>query len=278
MEELPDIQNTSPKIFIPIRRVGVNNVELPFRLILRDGSSDLAPINAMVEMVCSLNAYTRGVSMSRFLRILQPYLRHPLTREKLEEILRHFTKSLEADSASIKFKFKIPISQKSPISDNEFPQYYECSFRSYYSKYVFSFCESVRVQYASYCPCSSALCQEGRFGYPHSQRSFADVLVKTTPGSYVWLENIIDLVEKSVKTIPYPIVKRGDEKWIAGMAKNHPQFVEDSIREISFNLNRERDIIDWIVRCTHEESIHTSNAIAINWKGREDGFNENTYI
>ena len=278
MTELPDIQNTQPKIGIPIRRVGVNNVELPFRLILRDGGSDLAQIDAMVEMVCSLDAYTRGVSMSRFLRILQPYLRHPLKRVTLEIILRHFTKDLEVDSASIKFTFKIPIYKKSPISNNMFPQYYECSFRSDYSNYVFSFYESVRVQYASYCPCSSALCHEGKFGYPHSQRSFADVQVKTTPGSYVWLENIIDLVEKSVKTIPYPIVKRSDEKWIAGTAKNHPQFVEDSIRGISFKLDRERDIIDWIVKCTHEESIHTSNAIAINWKGREDGFNENTYI
>lgn len=278
MIELPDIQNTRPKRTMPIQRVGVNNVELPFLLLLRDGSPGYTTVNAIVKMVCSLNENTRGISMSRFLRTLQPYLRQPLRRETLERILKHFTESLETDTASIEFKFKIPIFKKSPVSDNEFPQYYDCSFRSDYAQHMFAFYESVRIQYAAYCPCSSALCHEGKYGYPHSQRAFADVQARTTPGAYVWLEDIIDLVENSVKTIPYPIVKRSDEKWIAGMAKNWPQFVEDSIREISFKLNHIKDIIDWIVKCTHEESIHTSNAIAINWKGRENGFDETTYI
>jgi GTP cyclohydrolase FolE2 len=55
-------------------------------------------------------------------------------------------------------------------------------------------------------------------------------------------------------------------------------FVEDSIREISNVLDRTDGILDWIVKCTHEESIHTSEAIAINYKGIENGFDERYYI
>jgi GTP cyclohydrolase I len=279
MKELPDIQNTTPKIREKICKVGVENVELPFLLILRDGGTpSYIQVNAKTEMVCELDESTRGVSMSRFTRILQPYLRQPLKRTILESILRDFTKSLETKTASIKFKFKIPVIKKSPISNNEFPQYYSCSFKSVFSENKFKFYESVRIQYSAYCPCSAALCQEGKFGFPHNQRAFADILIQTNPRAYIWLENIIDCVETSVHTIPFPIVKRSDEKWIAGVAKTHPQFVEDSIRGISHRLNYMKNVVDWFVKCTHEESIHTSNAIAMNWKGKEGGFNETTCI
>ena len=277
MDDLPDIQNERPNHSSVIHRVGVNNVELPFLLMLRDGGSS-HQVNAKTEMVCKLDKSIRGISMSRFIRILQKYLRQPLKRTTLERILKDFTYAMDSPTASIKFEFKIPKIKKSPISNNEFPQYYKCSFKSVYDEEKFKFYESVRVQYAAYCPCSAALTQEGKYGYPHAQRAFADVLLETHPRAYVWLEDIIDLVERAVRTIPYPIIKRGDEKWIAGTAKNYPQFVEDSIREISHRLGFTKDIIDWFVKCTHEESIHTSNAIAINWKGKMGGFDETTYI
>jgi GTP cyclohydrolase I len=275
---LPDIQQTKPRIKSSIKRVGVSKVELPFRVMFRNGREAPAQVLATAEMVCSLNDMTRGISMSRFTRTIQTYLNIPLKRTTLELIVKDFKKQLETENVFLKVDFKLPIIKKSPISDNHFPQFYKCSFMSDYSDNKFKFYESVRVQYAAYCPCSAALCQEGKFGYPHNQRAFADVLVQTDLRSYVWLEDIIDLIENAVHTIPYPIIKRGDEKFIAGLAKNYPQFVEDSIREISHRLDFQRKIVDWHVRCTHEESIHTSNAIAINWKGLENGFNETTYI
>ena len=93
-----------------------------------------------------------------------------------------------------------------------------------------------------------------------------------------WLEDIIDSVETAVKNVPYPIIKRSDEKWIAGAAKSYPMFVEDAIRHISHVLHKKKNILDYYVRCTHEESIHPSNAVAVNWRGVEGGFDENTYI
>lgn len=278
MDNLPDIQeNTVPPFRTTINRVGVSDVELPFRLLIRDGGQPIQ-LNAKTEMTCELDAEKRGVSMSRFLRSLQPYLEHPLKRTTMEDILRLFLKVHDTNKVSLKFDFKIPIKKYSPISNNHFPQYYECSFKCIYSYTRFDFYESVRVQYAAYCPCSSALSGYGKYGYPHSQRAFADILVKTNPRAYVWLEDLIDLVEKAVKVMPYPIIQRSDEKLIAGTAKSHPMFVEDVIRHISNSISKKRDILDWFIKCTHEESIHPSNAVAINWRGVENGFDETTYI
>lgn len=277
MDNLPDIQNTEPKIRMSINRVGVNAVELPFLLLLRSGSLGYREVNAKTEMTCMLDQHSRGISMSRFIRSIQPFLRHPLKRTTMESILKKFLSVHETREAELKFSFKMPINKESPISENEFPQYYDCSFRCSY-KGMFKFYESVRVQYAAYCPCSSALTMYGKHGYPHSQRAYADVLVRTDPKAYVWLEDLIDITENAVKNIPYPIVKRSDEKWIAGVAKSRPMFVEDAIREISTDLNKNKNIIDWYVKCTHEESIHPSNAVAINWKGFIGGFDETTYI
>jgi GTP cyclohydrolase FolE2 len=36
--------------------------------------------------------------------------------------------------------------------------------------------------------------------------------------------------------------------------------------------------MDWIVKCIHEESIHTSEAVAVNWKGITGGFDGRRYI
>ena len=55
-------------------------------------------------------------------------------------------------------------------------------------------------------------------------------------------------------------------------------FVEDSIRKISKGLDDREDIYDWIIKCSHEESIHTSEAIAINWKGMPGGFDGRRYL
>jgi len=276
MDILPDVQKTKPEIPILISRVGVQNVELPFLLNLRNGG--VVSVLAMTTMICELDENERGISMSRFIRTLRPHLNYALRRISIEEILKDLSTQLESQKVSIKFEFKIPVVVKSPITNNEFPQYYKCSFRSDYSHGYFQFYENVRVQYSAYCPCSAELCASQSIGYPHNQRAFADVLVQTNRKRFIWLEDLIDLVDEAVVTKPYPIIQRPDEAWIAIEAEKHPQFVEDSIRSISIKLDRLRGVVDWYVKCTHEESIHTSDAIAINWKGVPGGFSEITYI
>lgn len=275
---IPDIIYTEVPLFPSyINQVGVNNVKVPFKIKCRD--SGYKEMIANVTMSCDLDENIKGISMSRFIRTLNDYLDVPLNQKIVKNILEDFSaNNNKSNNTFIKFSFELPKNKISPSSKLIFPEYYKCSFSANLNKDKdrFSFFENVIVQYASYCPCSSALCndlkQKNLNGFPHAQRSYAELLIEVKENEIVWLEDLIDLVEYSVKNIPYPIIKREDEQFLANIASENTMFVEDSIRSIKYVLNKEEKIKDWILKCNHEESIHTSNAFSICWKGIENGF------
>lgn len=278
---LPDIQCSVPDIQIPIMQVGVENVEVPFSLESKYGG--FHKLNANVSMRTNLGPDIKGISMSRLLLTLKPYLDLPLKHRLIKQILEDLKNNVGSDSAFMKFQFRMPIIRKSIKSINEFPIYYKCRFEGQiYKRGYFRFYQGVIIQYSSYCPCSAELCnnlfENQSKGFPHNQRSFADILVEVTEPNYVWLEDIIETVEESLITLPYPVIKREDEQEIARIAAENPMFVEDAIRKISRALDNRKDIYDWIVKCSHEESIHTSEAIAVNWKGITSGLNGARYL
>lgn len=279
MECLPDVQCSPPNISLPIKQVGVENVEVPFKLEFRSGG--FCQLNANVSIRTDLDKDTKGISMSRLLLTLKPYLDLPLKHKLIEQILENLRKNIGSSASYMKFSFRMPIMKKSITSDNEFPIYYKCRFEGQLNGNAFRFFQGVVIQYASYCPCSAELCdhlgQNESKGYPHNQRSFADILVEVRQPNYIWLEDIIETVETKIKTLPYPVIKRVDEQEIARVAAENPMFVEDAIRLISKGLD-EMPLHDWIVKCRHEESIHTSEAISVNWKGIPEGFNGRRYL
>lgn len=289
--ELPDIQETEPKIKIPIMQVGVENVEVPFTLESKYGG--FKQMVARVSMRTNLDDKTKGISMSRLLLTLKPYLDLPLKSVLIQEILKQILDNVGSGAAFMKFEFRLPIVRKSLISDNEFPIYYKCRFEGQLyrqpstksldafmkPRYYFSFYQGVTIQYASYCPCSAELCEAAdEKSFPHNQRSFANILIQRDDNHYIWLEDIIEQVENRLTTLPYPIIKRVDEQAIGKVAAQNPMFVEDAIREISIALDSMEGVTDWIVKCSHEESIHTSEAIAINYKGIRGGFDNRRFI
>jgi len=282
--ELPDVQHSmKPEVEIPIKQVGVQNVKTPIIIDSMYGGSH--EVLSTISMSTDLRADMKGISMSMLTRTLTNYLEKPLKQGILKCILSDFKTAVETESEDsfIRFDFELPVSKKSPKSGFVFPQYYQCSFEGRMTGIDFRFFEKVIVQYASYCPCSASLCDHleegGNKGFPHAQRCFAEVLIEVLPGNIIWLEEIINLVEGAVKTIPYPILRRIDEQELARVAGLNQMFVEDAIRKISNELNLYSDYIkDWIVKCTHEESIHTSDAIAINWKGIDGGFNGTKFL
>lgn len=278
MPDLPDVQLYEPEIKRPIHQVGVSGVEVPFRLKLRDGGYQ--EMVAAVSMRTNVNAKQKGISMSRFITtLINDYIDEQLNSYLISELLHDLREQQGMTESFVKFTFKLPIIRRSPKSDYSFPLYHNCSFEGQLNvENKFKFYQSVKVQYSSYCPCSEELCEnlnrKGLKGFPHAQRSFAYLTTQTGWPHYVWLEDLIDIVTQSIATIPYPIIKRIDEQEIARIAAENPIFVEDAIRQIAKTLDSKKDIYDWIVKCVHEESIHTSEAVAIDWKGIPDGFNE----
>jgi len=279
IDNLPDIQDSLPKIQTTIKEVGVGNVQVPFYLESKYGG--LTSMVANVSMRTNLDDKTKGISMSRLIRTLKDYLSLPLKQKLIKEILVDLRNNVESKESYMRFDFQMPIVRKSILSNNEFPIFHKCRFEGQLKDNEFKFFQGAVVQYASYCPCSAELSadlrKKGSAGFPHAQRSFADILIECRAGTLYWLEDIIENVERAIKTIPYPIIKRVDEQEIAKIAAENPIFVEDAIRQISKEIDQML-IQDWIVKCTHEESIHTSEAIAINWKGVDGGFDSRNFL
>ena len=283
IDNLPDIQHTETSNFpIYINQVGVSSVKIPLRLdSLYGGTHELL---AKVEMTTDLDPQIKGISMSQLLRTLSNYLDKPLKHNLIKQILEEFKTAVETNSnhSLIKFEFEMALNKKAPKSNLVFPQYYQCSFAGRLDYDEFRFTQKVMVPYASYCPCSFSLCnnlkEKGLAGIPHAQRCYAELLVEIKPEYTVWLETLIELVENSVSNKVYPLLRRMDEQDVARTAALNLQFVEDSIRRICNALNQEELIFDWLVRCIHEENIHTSDAIAICWKGLKSGFDGTYYL
>lgn len=276
MTNLPDVQISKPEIKIPIQEVGVENVKVPFILTKQKGG--FISLLANVSIRTNLTENIKGISMSRLLETLKKYLDIPLNHNLIKEIMKEISEKVGSSCSFMRFEFDFPINRHSPLTENSFPIYHKCRFESRYNSLTkeFRFFQGVIFQYASYCPCSAELSKDlikkNIMAFPHAQRSFANVIIETKKDSYIWLEDIISNLEFSIKTLPYPIIKRPDEQEIAKIAAENLIFVEDAIRLISWNLNLMVNIKDWYVSCVHEESIHTSEAIARNWKGIEDGF------
>jgi GTP cyclohydrolase I len=103
---------------------------------------------------------------------------------------------------------------------------------------------------------------EGNFPYgAHNQRSHVTLTVRTN--TFVWIEDLIDLVEKQASCQLYGLLKRPDEKYVTEHAYNNPKFVEDMVRDVAAVLNRDDRIDAYVVESENFESIHNHSAYAM---------------
>ena len=80
---------------------------------------------------------------------------------------------------------------------------------------------------------------------------------------FFWLEEIIEIVESSVSSEVYSLLKRPDEKFVTEKAFDNPMFVEDVVRAALARL-REKDNFPWYrIEAENFESIHNHSAYAL---------------
>ena len=115
----------------------------------------------------------------------------------------------------------------------------------------------VVVPVTSLCPCSKKISDRGA----HNQRSHVTVTVKTQ--QFVWIEEIIDIVESQASSELYGLLKRPDEKVVTERAYDNPKFVEDMVRDIAAQLNDDDRIESYTVESENFESIHNHSAYAL---------------
>jgi len=109
----------------------------------------------------------------------------------------------------------------------------------------------------SLCPCSKKISEYGA----HNQRSH--VTVTTTTNDFIWIEDIIQIVEKQASSELYGLLKRPDEKFVTEHAYDNPKFVEDMVRDIAKELKKIDKIDRFVVESENFESIHNHSAYAL---------------
>jgi GTP cyclohydrolase I len=113
------------------------------------------------------------------------------------------------------------------------------------------------VPVTSLCPCSKKISERGA----HNQRSH--VTVTATTSDFVWIEELIDMVENQASSELYGLLKRPDEKYVTERAYDNPKFVEDMVRDIAAAMNGDERICAYIVESENFESIHNHSAYAL---------------
>jgi GTP cyclohydrolase I len=114
----------------------------------------------------------------------------------------------------------------------------------------------VLVPVTSLCPCSKKISAYGA----HNQRSHVTVTVSIK--DFIWIEEIIDIVEKEASSELYALLKRPDEKHVTELAYDNPKFVEDMVRDIAAHFSNDDRVSEYVVESENFESIHNHSAYA----------------
>jgi len=253
MTKYKDIQNQQDKREITINKVGVKGLKYP--IVLEDRKYGKQNTTAIVNMYVELPSNFRGTHMSRFVEILNHYHKETIV-DNLENLLSEMKKKLDANIAYIELEFPYFIKKQAPVSKEESLMSYNCKFKARLGK-KFKFEMSATVPVISLCPCSKEISNFGA----HNQRTY--VTAKIMYKDFVWLEELIEIIEKSGSSEVYSMLKRADEKYVTEKSYNNPKFVEDIVREVAEKLKNDKRITFYKVEAESIESIHNHNAYAM---------------
>jgi GTP cyclohydrolase I len=251
-----DVQNAFDHRGIPIQRVGVKDVHVPLLIQQRDGGTQ--QVLGCVRLAVDLPRHYKGTHMSRFLEVLMRWSAEGLSSRKLRVVLQELREKLSADRAEIQVRFKYFLPKAAPVSQSPSVLDYDCEFAGFLEGDHFEFRLGVELPVTSVCPCSREISAYGA----HNQRAVIRVRCRFEPGHYLWIEDLVDLIEKQGSAEVYPLLKREDEKYVTEHAFDNPKFVEDMLRDVVVALRTEPRLTWFEVECESYESIHNHSAFA----------------
>jgi GTP cyclohydrolase IB len=251
---IEDVQSTPDFRHLAIDKVGIKSIRHPIKV--KEKTGGIQHTVAMFDMYVHLPHNFKGTHMSRFVEILNANQRD-FSIESFNHILHDMVKRLEAESGFVQMTFPYFINKAAPVSGVESLLDYEVSFIGEIKNGHIDISVKVLVPVTSLCPCSKKISNYGA----HNQRSHVTVtaLVK----EFIWVEDIIQLVEKQASSELYGLLKRPDEKYVTEHAYDNPKFVEDMVRDVAASLNSEPRIVKFTVESENFESIHNHSAYAL---------------
>jgi GTP cyclohydrolase I len=292
-DEIPDPQNyhkpsCPPSGLVPIQKVGINKLDFPLNVKLRDGGC--TKVMGDVSAYVSLDGVnSRGINMSRLARCFYDKLEGKDDGVDLldfVDIVKSYKEKLPSDNGYLKVKFSIPL-KKQALRENHFGWIkYDCELEITDTVGAGLECFlTVTYNYSSSCPCSYSLSVYSREvlntpSISHSQPSSAKVKIKFNPNDIVWIEDVIDMCRRAQPSerLPGVVTRVGEFSYAQLMASEVDGgegsvigFVEDVARRFYAVLNENPKVLDFSVGICHFESLNLNNAVAAIFKGVPNG-------
>ncbi len=288
-----DVQAQTPSVALGLSRVGVTGVEKVIR-IRQNGSTQL--FWARFECVVELGANQKGAHMSRFEEVVNEAIGEVVLGEstfKAETLAEHIAQLVRARQnarrAEVTVEARFPEHKPAPVSGIQTQELYTLHGSAICTTRGTRRLIGVTAQGITACPCAQELVAgaaaerllEQGFDQEEVQRILQTVPVATHNqrglgtlhiGCTERCEDEIDaatlleIVEQSMSSEIYELMKRSDEAHVVEKAHRRPRFVEDCVREmVQGVVERFPDLADAAfvsARQVNLETIHQHNVVA----------------
>jgi GTP cyclohydrolase-4 len=249
---LDDLQATAPEVPIGLSRAGVTGVQKAVR-IGRGAAEKL--IAATIDCAVDLDPSQKGVHMSRFPELFEEAIEGVvdddafLVEDLAEHVARHIVERQEALLAEVRITARYPYERRTPVTGLSTQEMVSLIGIAAASRHRVRRIVGVEATGINACPCAQGLVR-GRAserlrdaGFDagdverilelvplatHNQRGRGTLFVGT--GERVNAEHLVEIVEGSMSSPIYELLKRPDELFVVEHAHLQPRFVEDSVR------------------------------------------------
>jgi GTP cyclohydrolase I/GTP cyclohydrolase-4 len=288
-----DVQARTPALSLSLSRVGVTGVEKVIR-IRQDGVEQL--YSAQLECFVDLGPRQKGAHMSRFEEVVNDVIGEVILGEssfRAETLAQHIAEKVrerqEAHTAEVTITARYPEHKPAPVSGIPTQEIYTLHGSAVAGPTGTRRLIGVTAAGMTACPCAQELVQassrerlvEQGFSDDEIERVFASVPVAThnqrglgtlRVGCPESCDTDIDalalvaIVEASMSSEIYELMKRSDEAAVVEKAHRRPRFVEDCVREMvggvvaAFPELGDNAFVS--ARQENLESIHQHNVVA----------------
>src|SRR5437763_676479 len=249
---LDDLQASAPEVPLGLSRAGVTGVQKAVQ-IGRGAREKL--IAATIDCTVDLDPSQKGVHMSRFPELFEEAVEGVVADEAFlvedlaEHVARHIVDRQEALLAEVHIRARYPYERRTPVTQLATQEMVSLIGIAAASQHGVRRIVGVEAVGINACPCAQGLVR-GRSaerllqaGFEaddverilelvplatHNQRGQGTLFVGTT--RRVNAERLVELVEGSMSSPIYELLKRPDELFVVEHAHLQPRFVEDSVR------------------------------------------------
>ena len=253
-----DVQESKPVVHVGLSRVGITDMQ---RIIRLSADAGCNLFFANLELFVDLSPEQMGVHMSRFSDVLEEVV-DDVTREQAadieslaERIAQEVVKRQKAMRSEVRLYAKYPVEKVTPISAQKTQELYSLIGIAVCTGKHLRSVVGVEAEGMLACPCAQdmvrnyskeRLLEEGfsddqaecaLAAIPlasHNQRGRGTVLIGTD--ERVRAEELVEIVEASMSSETYNLLKRQDELFVVNKAHRNPRFVEDTVREMLYNV------------------------------------------